>query len=148
MDSALLLREPPIVPAFTSRLLPNTIALWNESKLLARLLYKTKNQHRAGLYYHRLQQVMRVLKCIAREEIYLQACWEMGVEYSVDGMRLLCVKLKKDCGKAYILLEHVYSETYFVPLAVTGMAMVSRLNACALLLEDDLDKTVAKIKPQ
>ncbi|PJF17218.1 hypothetical protein PSACC_02969 [Paramicrosporidium saccamoebae] len=146
MDSPLLLREPPIVPAFTSRLFPNTIALWNESKLLARLLYKTKNQHRAGLYYHRMQQVMRVLKCMAREEVYLQACWETGAEYSVNGMELLCAKLKRDCGKAYILLEHVYSEAYFVPLAVTGMAMLARLHACALLVESDLDKTVTRIE--
>jgi hypothetical protein len=83
---------------------------------------------------------------MAREEVYLQACWETSVEYSVEGMRLLCTKLKRDCGKAYILLEHVYSETYFVPLSVTGMAMIARLNACALLVEDDLDKTATKIK--
>lgn len=36
-------------------------------------------------------------------------------------------------------LESVYSDTFFVPLTVTGLAMVSRINACASqILETDL----------
>lgn len=51
---------PPVpeeVPTFAPRLLPSTACLWSESKILARLLYKVKNQHRSTFYYRKLQQV-------------------------------------------------------------------------------------------
>jgi len=41
----------------TEPLASDTTALWNESKLLSRLLYKNRNQHRTGLYYHKAKQV-------------------------------------------------------------------------------------------
>lgn len=44
-------------PVFAPRLFPSTRCLWSEGKVLARLLYKVKNQHRSTLYYRKLQQV-------------------------------------------------------------------------------------------
>lgn len=51
---------PETEPVFVPRLLPSTRCLWSEGKVLARLLYKVKNQHRSTLYYRKLQQVMRM----------------------------------------------------------------------------------------
>lgn len=42
-------------------------------------------------------------------------------------------------------MEREYSETYFVPLMVTGMALVARLNIVARMMREE-DIPVARLK--
>jgi len=48
-------------PSFSPRLLPSSVAVWNESKILARIMYKIRNQHRSTHYFRKFQQVSELL---------------------------------------------------------------------------------------
>lgn len=82
---------PP--PDYATRLLPSTVCLWNETRLLNRYMYKMRNQHRSTPYFHRLQlvrcaaprgllsltdekQVSRTLRRLGTVEARLQSVYE------------------------------------------------------------------------
>lgn len=114
-------------------------ALWNESKLLSRLIYKIHNQHKATYHYHHLKHVMRLLKAAFRLEQNLS----LTVESNFSQRKLFAKDLTKlfdmiqdACKKTYVRFEELYSEIFFVPLSVTGMALMSRIAILVSILSD------------
>jgi hypothetical protein len=84
-------------------------------------------------------------------EITLQYGYEHGDIQSrgnMIAMSKLGSKLQNDCQLAYRLLEQMYAEANFVPLVVTGMASLGRINACAELLMEELEKVPFKLRVQ
>lgn len=47
--------------------------LWSEFQLLLRVIYRSRNQHRAAWSFHRLQEVKRTAERVARVELWLKA---------------------------------------------------------------------------
>lgn len=46
----------------------------------------------------------------------------------------------------YRIMQKEYGETYFVPLMVTGMALVSRLHACAQTIQKEIPSCRTKLQ--
>lgn len=110
---------PPLAPKATGmpspapQLLPALVCLGNEGRLLARIMYKSKNQHRAAGYFHKLQQIARTLKNIMRIGLYLQSVCGEKVPASLActaaepmathaaSLARLCDKAQADCRAAY-----------------------------------------------
>lgn len=99
--------RPLPAPSFAPRLVPTLAALWNESKILARLMYKNRHQHRAALYYRKFQKILRDMKALAKLEIVLQTQYERGgleperTQELFECVPPLCNQLKVDCQKCY-----------------------------------------------
>lgn len=51
----------------------STLKLWTEFQMLRKLVYRSRNQHRAAFSFHRLQEVKRTGERIAGLELWLKA---------------------------------------------------------------------------
>lgn len=67
------LRLPVLVAGQKSvrKCFTSTVIIWNESKLLSRLLYKSKNQMKAWKPFKQAQQLQRFVKNLAVLEAFL-----------------------------------------------------------------------------
>lgn len=102
-------------PTFEIPLFPGSVHVWNESKILARIMYKTRNQHRSTFYYHKFQAIMRSLKQLLRVELHLQECFESKetltkevLSEKLTRFKQLCDKLAEDCIKAFRYSIYAY----------------------------------------
>ncbi len=125
------------------RLLPSALALWNEHRLLERLLYKSRNQHRATCVFRALSTVCRLLRRLAAVERGLHASYikpdvDMRPGVLVRGGTELCVRVGQVCRRAYDLMQQDIRDVFFVPFSVTAMAMASRILVLAAVVASDL----------
>lgn len=104
-------------PTFEIPLFPSSIHVWNESKILARIMYKTRNQHRSTFYYHKFQAIMRSLKQLLKVELYLQECFESRNDLAKEALdeqlarfQSLCNKLAEDCIKAFRYYIYIFKD--------------------------------------
>ena len=105
-----------------------SVALWNESKILSRLMYKVRNQHRSSRHYHCMQQVFRHLRALLRLELALGDAKEGGQRpVLLSEVTKLLEVLQRCVTRAFTVFQGLYVSTYFVPLSVTGMALMSRI---------------------
>ncbi len=50
----------------------SSVKLWTEFQMLRRLVYRSRNQHRAAFSFHRLQEVKRTGERMATLELWLK----------------------------------------------------------------------------
>lgn len=100
-----------------------SITLWStELRILKRVIYKSKRQHRSALYFYRLQQLQRTL---SKKEI--------------DKEKAISL-----CRKAFFLFEKLIHQAFFMPLATVCIAMLSRIS---FLLQNGILETLASHAP-
>lgn len=109
-----------------------TNALWNETKVFARMLYKAKNQHRTTKYFHVFQQLHRSLKRLMRLERWLDLHYEAdkrGLTFIgyVDVTRALVKKARADCVRVGTECEADLERQFFVSLMRLAQAAASRI---------------------
>ncbi len=82
---------------------------------------------------------MRSLKNMAKIELSLQSTYELGpgasAREALEDFESLVLKLQRDCQRTFQILQREYDETFFVPLMVTGMALIARLYRLAQELQ-------------
>lgn len=109
-----------------------TNALWNETKVFARMLYKAKNQHRTTKYFHIFQQLHRSLKRLARLERWLDLHYEADrrelvfIGY-VDVTRMLVKNARADCVRVGAECEADLERQFFVSLMRLAQAAAARI---------------------
>ncbi|MES1918962.1 hypothetical protein MHBO_000846 [Bonamia ostreae] len=106
-----------------------------EAAILKRLLYKTKNQHRRAIYYRKLQHVLKLslqTKCLVYE-ILMTICKCESVD-ELEKIRKMwnvteatIFKLSVSVKNATINLISLIERTFFLPVAITSLAICSRI---------------------
>ena len=91
------LPEPVSAPQNARDLGYSTAKLWTEFQMLRRLVYRSRNQHRAAFSFHRLQEVKRTGERIARLELWLKANFNENLAFVgyLNSLRTQLEKVKK-----------------------------------------------------
>ena len=109
-------------------------ALAEEFQLLQRVLYKTKNAHHTSKHYQHLRHVYRLIERLLRKEqrseIESRLSGAPGIPSNLDGdiMQLMDMSMEA-CDKAFISLHGLVKLGFFLPFALTALAMVARLRS-------------------
>ena len=128
----LLLPKVEEIQETPSSIFTNTEALWSETRILMRIDYKSRNQHRGTLYYRRLRKVQRCLRNIAKLDAWLSSKdrrdlkWQpylQSLEILVGETRMVSLEVASMFDR--LLLQ----QQLFVPLAITVTAILARIYA-------------------
>ena len=115
---------PPSSISLDASSLPSLHASFSsEQAILEQLLYKNRNQHRKANYYQKLQAVARSNRSIHLTPAMLSS---MHALYgTADSLRSSMVAILRAAEPLYALLR----QTYFMPFALTSLAVLARLLA-------------------
>ena len=114
--------SPPSSGALTVASLPSLHASFtSEHAILEQLLYKNKNQHRKANYYQKLMAVARSNRHINLTQPTLSSLHTLHT--TADNLRSSLTALLLAAEPLYALLR----QTYFMPLALTSLAVLARL---------------------
>ena len=101
---------------------PLVRSLRSEHALLARILKAHKLQHGRAPYYHQLRGALKRL--VAADERCAPAAIELA-----DGPAAACVAIERALNAIpgpWLKLRHLLAQTYFMPFALAGLAVLSR----------------------
>lgn len=116
--------------------------LAHHRRLLDRVLYKTRNSHRATAYYQQLHAVQRLLRRLQRlvdEPAFLLAgdqdedapsANHAMVLSNLAVMSALTTAILGACERAYVSLRAIAGQQYFLPFALIAMSIVARIANC------------------
>lgn len=104
-------QKPQLDPLFKNH------KLQVELDLLARILYKSKNQHRNTLYYRKLKHFYKCICKAVKDPSLVPKARDLGLQ-------------------AYCLLKTLVRQSFFLPFAITAIAAVGRLRKLALDLKE------------
>ena len=111
---------PPVALNVAS--LPSLHATFTcEHAILEQLLYKNKNQHRKANYYQKLMAVARSNRHIHFTQSSLSSI--NALRNTADSLRSSLVAILQAAEPLYALLR----QTYFMPFALTSLAVLARL---------------------
>jgi hypothetical protein len=109
-------------------------ALWNEFKILDRLMYKYHNQQRRNVHFRRLKLLRRRLQRISRMERWVTWAVVEGNEADMArktlGVELigeLVEAARRDCMEAYGALHALLLDVIYVPFALVSSACVAKM---------------------
>ena len=100
---------------------PLVRSLRSEHALLARILKAHKLQHGRAPYYHQLRGALKRL--VAADE----SCAPAAIELA-DGPAAACVAIERALNSIpapWLKLRHLLAQTYFMPFALAGLAVLS-----------------------
>ena len=95
----------------------------SEQAILEQLLYKNRNQHRKANYYQKLMAVARSNRHIHLTPAMLSSM--PALHSTADSLRSSMVAILRAAEPLYALLR----QTYFMPFALTSLAVLARLLA-------------------
>ena len=98
-----------------------TLRFTSEHAILEQLLYKNKNQHRKANYYQKLMAVARCNRHIHLSTSTLSSLHALLC--TADALRSSLVAILRAAEPLYALLR----QTYFMPFALTSLAVLARL---------------------
>lgn len=107
--------EPPVQPPTNARDIGySSVKLWSEFQMLRRLVYRSRNQHRAAFSFHRLQEVKRSGERIARLELWLKANYGETLEFAgyLNALRLQLERVRNAAGGAR--MDLILTLTFFL----------------------------------
>lgn len=119
---AVSLPPPSSVGSLTVASLPSLHATFtSEHAILEQLLYKNKNQHRKANYYQKLMAVARSNRHIDLTPTTLSTLHTL--HNTADTLRSSLLAILQAAEPLYALLR----QTYFMPFALTSLAVLARL---------------------
>lgn len=99
----------------------NQTQLEGESRLLQKLFFKNKNQHRKSLHFRKLNGVLRLLKklcTISPPCKFAESKLPLETRNAIIDLFLLHNALLKALEDSYLQFRFVASQTYFMPLCL------------------------------
>lgn len=125
-----------IDPNITKSIFMNGQIIWNEAKILYKIVYKSKNQHRRSYHYHKMTQVTKSLKKLYQVDLFLSwhiprraqnpLSYRQIIGYLVMAPNLIA-KCMHDCLQLFAACRSLYDMEAFMPLAGVTLAIAARI---------------------
>ena len=108
--------------------------LWNEAKILERLIYRSRNQHRSTRYFKLSQHVQRLLKRLARLVHWLELVYNrrkgsfIYLAYINQGIKLLEEVLRPVLRRLFLIVYEQNQKGYFGAMMRMLIGMSARMD--------------------
>lgn len=144
----------------TKSIFINGQIIWNEAKILYKIIYKSKNQHRRSNHYHKMVQASKSLKKLYQLDLFLSwnipkraqdpSSYRKIIGYMLESIKSIN-KCIQDCLQLFIANRILYDMMEFMPLAGVTLAIAARIKYFLLEYQIEMKTklhTITKFLPQ